>query len=343
MQFTLQRDAAARARRGRLDARARRRRNAGLHAGRHLRHRQGDGAERARRGRRADRARQHVPPVAAPRHRGDRRARRPASLHGLATGRILTDSGGFQVWSLGALRKVQRGRRDVRLAGQRRPAVPDARDLDATIQRALDSDIAMVFDECTPYPGDARRGGGVDGAVAALGARGRSAVRTPAIPTRCSASCRAACTRTCATHRSPASIDDRLRRLRDRRPVGRRAEGGDAAHARAHIAPRLPADKPRYLMGVGTPEDIVDGGRARHRHVRLRAADAQRAQRLAVHALRRRQDPQRAPPHRHAPARRDLRLLHLPQFHAAPTCTTCSGSTKSSARASTRSTTCTTT
>ena len=64
-------------------ARARRRRNAGVHAGRHLRHGQGDGAERARRNRRADRARQHLPPVAAPGHRGHRRARRPASLHGL--------------------------------------------------------------------------------------------------------------------------------------------------------------------------------------------------------------------------------------------------------------------
>ena len=68
----------------------------------------------------------------------------------------------------------------------------------------------------------------------------------------------------------------------------------------AHTAPRLPADRPRYLMGVGTPEDLVEAVLAGHRHVRLRAADAQRAQRLAVHALRRRQDPQRALPRRHA-------------------------------------------
>ena len=67
----------------------------------------------------------------------------------------------------------------------------------------------------------------------------------------------------------------------------------------AHTAPRLPADKPRYLMGVGTPEDLVAGVARRHRHVRLRAADAQRAQRLAVHAPRRHQDPQRPPPQRH--------------------------------------------
>ena len=55
----------------------------------------------------------------------------------------------------------------------------------------------------------------------------------------------------------------------------------------------LPAAKPRYLMGVGTPEDLVEGV-ARHRHVRLRDAHAQRAQRPPVHALRRPADPQRA-------------------------------------------------
>ena len=64
--------------------RARHRRDAGVHAGRHLRHGEGDGAARARGARRADRPRQHLPPVAAARARGDRRARRAASLHGLA-------------------------------------------------------------------------------------------------------------------------------------------------------------------------------------------------------------------------------------------------------------------
>ena len=91
-----------------------------------------------------------------------------------------------------------------------------------------------------------------------------------------------------------------------------------------HTAPRLPADKPRYLMGVGTPEDLVEAVRARHRHVRLRAADAQRAQRLAVHPLRRRQDPQRALPRRHR--RRSTRPAPATPAATsrAPTCTTCS-------------------
>ena len=68
-----------------------------------------------------------------------------------------------------------------------------------------------------------------------------------------------------------------------------------------HTPPRLPADQPRYLMGVGTPEDLVEGVAARHRHVRLRDADPQRAQRPLLHPLRRRADPQRALQARHAP------------------------------------------
>ncbi len=45
----------------------------------------------------------------------------------------------------------------------------------------------------------------------------------------------------------------------------------------AHTPHRLPAHKPRYLMGVGTPEDLVEGVAAGRGHVRLRHAHAQRA------------------------------------------------------------------
>src|SRR3954471_21794224 len=67
---------------------------------------------------------------------------------------LLTDSGGFQVFSLGALRKIfEEG---VRFAspinGDRLLLTPEE---SMRIQRVLDSDIAMVFDECTPYPADA--------------------------------------------------------------------------------------------------------------------------------------------------------------------------------------------
>ncbi|HRO61629.1 MAG TPA: tRNA guanosine(34) transglycosylase Tgt, partial [Burkholderiaceae bacterium] len=63
---------------------------------------------------------------------------------------ILTDSGGFQVWSLGALRKI--GEEGVRFAspinGDRLMLTPEE---SMRIQHALGSDVAMIFDECTPY------------------------------------------------------------------------------------------------------------------------------------------------------------------------------------------------
>ena len=51
--------------------------------------------------------------------------------------------------------------------------------------------------------------------------------------------------------------------------------------------PVLPADRPRYLMGVGTPQDLMEAVSARHRHVRLRAADPQWPPRHGIHAIRR--------------------------------------------------------
>ena len=87
---------------------------------------------------------------------------------------ILTDSGGFQVWSLGDLRKITED--GVRFAspinGDRLLLTPE---VSMQVQRSLNSDIAMVFDECTPYEIDGRaateqRGGRIDAPVAALGA-----------------------------------------------------------------------------------------------------------------------------------------------------------------------------
>src|SRR3954464_1500173 len=69
---------------------------------------------------------------------------------------ILTDSGGFQVFSLGAMRKISE--EGVRFAS---PINGDALfltpEISMEIQQALNSDIAMVFDECTPYPADEKQ------------------------------------------------------------------------------------------------------------------------------------------------------------------------------------------
>ena len=155
---------------------------------------------------------------------------------------ILTDSGGFQVWSLGDDAQDQRGGRELRVAGQRRQAVPHARGLACRSRRVLNSDIVMQFDECTPYETDGHvddrgRGARVDGAEPALGAALPGRVRAAGEPERA------------VRHRAGRHVREPARgvarragragpaRLRDRRRQRRRAEGGDAAHHGAHAAP----------------------------------------------------------------------------------------------------------
>ena len=151
--------------------------------------------------------------------------------------------------------------------------------------------------------------------------------RTTAIPTRCSASSRAACTRACATNRCAGLVNIGF----DGYAIGGLSVGEpkeDMLRILDHTAPQLPADKPRYLMGVGTPEDIVEAVARGHGHVRLRDADAQRPQRLAVHPLRRRQDQER----RSTGWTRGRWTRHAPATPAAtspaPTCTTCTASSE---------------
>jgi queuine tRNA-ribosyltransferase len=115
-------------------------------------------------------------------------------------GPILTDSGGFQVFSLGALRKISE--EGVKFAspvnGDRLFLTPED---SMRIQRVLNSDVVMIFDECTPYPAtQAEAAKSMRCPCAGRSVRGG---RMRAIPTPCSASSRAACTKTCATNPSP--------------------------------------------------------------------------------------------------------------------------------------------
>ncbi|MDB5801416.1 MAG: tgt [Rhodocyclales bacterium] len=169
-------------------------------------------------------------------------------------GPILTDSGGFQVFSLGAMRKISE--EGVKFQS---PVNGDACFLtpeeSMRIQRALNSDIVMVFDECTPYPADLKQ------ADESMQLSLRWAERSK---------------------RSHEGNTNALfgivqggmhENLRDRSLAGLTAIGFDGyaigglsvgepkedmQRILAHIAPQLPAAKPRYLMGVGTPEDIVE-------------------------------------------------------------------------------------
>ncbi len=175
---------------------------------------------------------------------------------------ILTDSGGFQVWSLGEMRKISE--EGVKFAspvnGDKLLLTPE---VSMQIQHVLDSDIVMQFDECTPYE--------TKGHLTTE----REARSSMELSLRWAARC-------LAEHR----------RLENRNALFGIVQGGMFEHLRqesldalvaldlpgyavggvsvgepkeemlrilSHTPHRLPAHKPRYLMGVGTPEDLVAG------------------------------------------------------------------------------------
>jgi len=168
-------------------------------------------------------------------------------------GPILTDSGGFQVFSLGALRKITEEGVHFQspVNGDRCFLSPEEA---MRIQRVLDSDVAMIFDECTPYP-----------------AEEREAANSMRLSLRWAQRSRLA-------HEGSGNalfgivqggMHERLREesLRELEQIGfdGYAIGGlsvgepkeEMLRILRHTAPALPATSPRYLMGVGTPEDIV--------------------------------------------------------------------------------------
>ena len=216
---------------------------------------------------------------------------------------ILTDSGGFQVWSLAG--RCARSARRASSSARRSTATSftHAGALDARSSDALGADIVDGVRRVHAVSGGRTRRARESMELslrwakrsrAAFDAlkRGKDATR------RCSASCRAACTTICAR------VARRARR-RSASPATRSAASPSASRRKNARAcsrtwrPSLPADRPRYLMGVGTPADLVEGRRARHRHVRLRDPDAQRAQRPALHAAAGREHPQQPIPGRH--------------------------------------------
>ncbi len=168
---------------------------------------------------------------------------------------ILTDSGGFQVFSLGALRKISE--EGVKFAsplnGDRLFLRPED---SMQIQHVLNADIVMVFDECTPYPADVRQ------AAESMRLSLRWAKRSRIEHDRLGNG--NALFGIVQGGMFEALRDESLAGLLeigfDGMAIGGLSVGEpkeDFARILAHTAPRLPAEKPRYLMGVGTPEDIV--------------------------------------------------------------------------------------
>ncbi|PKO44179.1 MAG: tRNA guanosine(34) transglycosylase Tgt [Betaproteobacteria bacterium HGW-Betaproteobacteria-22] len=166
---------------------------------------------------------------------------------------ILTDSGGFQVWSLGDLRKISEEGVKFRspINGDSCFLTPEE---SMRIQRILNSDIVMIFDECTPYPATHQQAS--DSMQLSL----RWAKRSKQ-----------------AHQGNPNALFGIIQggMYEDLRDISRKeleeigfdgyAIGGLSVgepkeamlRILSHTAPQMPQDKPRYLMGVGTPEDLV--------------------------------------------------------------------------------------
>ncbi|QPF71700.1 tRNA guanosine(34) transglycosylase Tgt [Roseateles sp. DAIF2] len=175
---------------------------------------------------------------------------------------ILTDSGGFQVWSLGEMRKISE--EGVKFAspvnGDKLFLTPE---ISMQIQTILNSDIVMQFDECTPYETKGH-------ITTELEAR-----KSMEMSLRWAKRCQDEFARL----QNPNALfgivqGGMFENLRDESLAGLTALdlpgyaiGGlsvgepkaDMQRVLTHIGHQLPAHKPRYLMGVGTPEDLVEG------------------------------------------------------------------------------------
>ncbi|MFM7460254.1 MAG: tRNA guanosine(34) transglycosylase Tgt, partial [Burkholderiales bacterium] len=169
---------------------------------------------------------------------------------------ILTDSGGFQVWSLGDLRKIT----EEGVAFQS-PVNGDkcflSPEESMRIQRTLNSDIVMIFDECTTYP-----------------ATHADAAQSMRLSLRWAKRCREEFDRLANPNALFGIVqggmyedlrDESLAGLVDMDFHGYAIGGLSVGEPKEemlrildHTAPKLPANKPRYVMGIGTPEDLVE-------------------------------------------------------------------------------------
>ena len=176
-------------------------------------------------------------------------------LHGFMgwDGPILTDSGGFQVFSLGALRKItEEGVRfQSPVNGDKLFLTPEE---SMRIQGVLNSDIAMIFDECTPYPATEREAS--DSMRLSLRWAARSKTAHKGNPNALFGIVQGGMFENLRNE----SLAELVRIGFDGYAIGGLSVGEpkeDMRRILEHTAPMLPADKPRYLMGVGTPEDLV--------------------------------------------------------------------------------------
>ena len=206
---------------------------------------------------------------------------------------ILTDSGGFQVWSLGKLRKISEEGVKFQnpINGDTCFLTPEE---SMRIQKVLNSDIVMIFDECTPYPATHQQASDSMQLSLRWAKRSKDAFEKLQVITIPQAMrMQGGKDETAAVHQVRPAVEDAANAagasinknalfgiiqggmfedLRDISLAGLKdidfdgfAIGGlsvgepkeDMLRILAHTAPKMPHHKPRYLMGVGTPEDLV--------------------------------------------------------------------------------------
>ncbi|MFP4648304.1 MAG: tRNA guanosine(34) transglycosylase Tgt [Halorhodospira sp.] len=177
-------------------------------------------------------------------------------LHGLMnwSGPILTDSGGFQVYSLGELRKVTEQGVYFRspVDGARVFMGPED---SIAVQRALGADVVMIFDECPPYPGERAE------VQRSMELSLRWAERSRLAHGDSPAALFGIVQGGVYQDLRRASLEGLLALGFDGYAIGGLSVGEPRKERDAvleHLEPRLPADQPRYLMGVGKPEDLVE-------------------------------------------------------------------------------------
>ena len=171
---------------------------------------------------------------------------------------ILTDSGGFQVFSLGAMRKIKEDGVTFRspIDGSKVFLSPE---ISMDIQHTLNSDIVMIFDECTPYP-----------------ATHEEAQKSLQLSLRWAKRCKTQHHDVLENKNALFGIiqggmyedlrDESLKGLLEVGFAGYAIGGLSVGEPKEemikvldYLPEKMPADKPRYLMGVGKPEDIVEG------------------------------------------------------------------------------------
>lgn len=170
---------------------------------------------------------------------------------------ILTDSGGFQVFSLGKMRSITEAGVSFRSPVDGSEVWLDP-ERSMAVQRQLGSDIVMIFDECTPYPVSYEESSksmrlSLRWAERSLIAHGDSPSALFGIVQG-----------SMFLDQRDQSLDALIEMGFDGYALGGLSVGepkNEMLKVMRHIAPKLPSDQPRYVMGVGKPEDLVEGVR----------------------------------------------------------------------------------